>query len=82
MLSKTGLKAHTVSFGPEEIVKRRTATTERVKEAIVMAAVHTEGDGWAARYPDVFGNEGGLKSTDLVEMTIDTGGALPINQRP
>ena len=80
--AKIDFKAHTVSFGPEEIVKRRKATTERVKGDMVMAAVHTEGDGWAARYPDAFGAGGGLKSTDLVEMTIDTGGAVPINQRP
>ena len=48
----------------------------------LLAAAHTEAEGWAERFPEVFDAEGGLRSTGMVSMGIDTGRAFPINQRP
>ena len=70
-------KTHSVKLGGRSIKAQHAKVLDKE-----LAAIHTEGDSWVARFPEVFNTSTGLKATDLVEMEIDTGDAHPINQRP
>ena len=70
-------KTHEVTFSSQKIKGELAKISE-----LEIASFHTAADRWAQKYPDVFNLEGGLRCTNLVQMEIDTGSAIPINQRP
>ena len=70
-------RSHEVRLGGKRYKYRNATSKDNM-----LATAQTEGDRWAEQFPDVFNTDGGLKSTQLVSMDIDTGNSWPINQRP
>ena len=68
---------HTVTMDDKKFEYEDASNKDRM-----LASAKSESERWVELFPDVFSTLGPLRSTHSVSMVIDTGNAMPINQRP